>query len=130
MPPERFRRAIEEARDTLAERSTRKHRHGGPNPCPVCPPLRRRPSCGTTHEVPPAGQGDRYSGVLHAELRDAAASTHDSVRRLVVHCGGEVVSIEGTILRARPGLARSDGELLMRRLLVDPAVIPESVGWS
>ena len=69
-------------------------------------------------------------GVLHAELRDAAASTHDSVRRLVVHCGGEVVSIEGTILRARPGLARFDGELLMRHLLVDPAVIPESVGWS
>jgi len=33
---DRFRRAIEEVWDTLAERGTRKHWHGGPDPCPVC----------------------------------------------------------------------------------------------
>jgi Loader and inhibitor of phage G40P len=34
--PERWRAAVELARNTLAERNTRKHWHGGPDPCPVC----------------------------------------------------------------------------------------------
>lgn len=70
------------------------------------------------------------TGVLTAELRDANPHTHDSVRRLVEQCGGEVVSIGGTHLKARPGLTRSAGELLMRHVQKDPAVIPESVGRS
>ncbi|MGH9251422.1 MAG: hypothetical protein ACRD0W_18150 [Acidimicrobiales bacterium] len=44
-----------------------------------------------------------YSGVLTAELRDDSAATHDAIRRLVVQCGGEVVSLDGTTLRARQG---------------------------
>jgi hypothetical protein len=71
-----------------------------------------------------------YSGVLTAELRDANPHTHDAIRRLVAQCGGQVMSIEGTTLRARPGITRSAGELLMRHLLKDPAVISESVAWG
>jgi hypothetical protein len=43
-----------------------------------------------------------YGGVLKVELRDANPHTHDSVRRLVEHVGGEVVSVDGTTLTARP----------------------------
>jgi hypothetical protein len=43
-----------------------------------------------------------YSGVLTAELRDASEGTHDAIRRLVEQCGGEVLSINGTTLKARP----------------------------
>jgi hypothetical protein len=43
---------------------------------------------------------------------------------------GQLVSIEGTTLKARPAPTRSGGELLMRHLQVDPLVIPESVRWS
>ncbi len=71
-----------------------------------------------------------YWGTLTAELRDANPHTHDSVRRLVEHVGGEVVSVNGTRLVARPAPAHSGGELLMRHLQVDPLVVPESVGWS
>ena len=71
-----------------------------------------------------------YSGVLTAELRDANPHTHDAIRRLVAQCGGEVVSIEGTALRARPGIAHSAGELLMRHVQKDPAVVSESVAWG
>jgi hypothetical protein len=69
-----------------------------------------------------------YSGTLTAELRDASAGTHDSVRRLVVQLGGEVVSVNGTTLKARPGITRSSGELLMRTVQADPLVL--SVSWS
>jgi hypothetical protein len=71
-----------------------------------------------------------YEGVLRAELRDDAAHTHDAVRRLVEHFDGEVVSVSGTRLEARPAPARSAGELLMRHLQADPNVVPESVAWS
>lgn len=71
-----------------------------------------------------------YRGVLSAELRDANPHTHDAVRRLVEHVGGEVVSVSGTQLVARPAPTNSGGELLMRHLPADPNVIPESVGWS
>lgn len=71
-----------------------------------------------------------YTGVLTAELRDANPHTHDAIRRLVAQCGGEMLSIEGTTLKARPAPTRSGGELLMRHLQVDPLVIPESVGWT
>jgi hypothetical protein len=71
-----------------------------------------------------------YWGTLSAELRDDADSTRDAVARLVACYGGEVVSIDGTHLKASPGLDRSAGELLMRHLQGDPHVIPESVGWS
>jgi hypothetical protein len=70
-----------------------------------------------------------YRGVLSAELRDANPHTHDSVRRLVEHVGGEVLSIEGTTLKARPGITHSAGELLMRHIQKDPAVVSESVAW-
>jgi ribosomal protein L37AE/L43A len=39
---ERFAKAVDAAWAALAERGTKKHRHGGPDPCPVCgggPPL-------------------------------------------------------------------------------------------
>lgn len=68
--------------------------------------------------------------MLIAELRDTNPHTHDAIRRLVMQCGGQVVSIEGTTLKARPAPTRSGGELLMRHLQVDPLVIPESVRWS
>jgi hypothetical protein len=71
-----------------------------------------------------------YRGTLTAELRDANPHTHDSVRRLVEHLGGEVVTISGSTLTARPGPERSAGELLMRHLQADPHVVPESGGWS
>ena len=71
-----------------------------------------------------------YTGVLTAELRDANPHTHDAIRRLVDQCRGEVLSIEGSALRARPGIGRSDGELLMRHVLKDPAVVSESVAWG
>jgi len=71
-----------------------------------------------------------YAGTLTAELRDANPHTHDSIRRLVEYVGGEVVSIAGTTLVARPAPNRSGGELLMGHLQVDPLVIPETVGWS
>jgi hypothetical protein len=71
-----------------------------------------------------------YGGTLTAELRDANPHTHDSVRRLVEHVGGEVVSVSGTTLTARPAPTGSGGELLMRHLQADPNVVPESVGWS
>jgi hypothetical protein len=71
-----------------------------------------------------------YGGVLAAELRDANPHTHDAIQRLVVYCGGEVVSINGTTLVARPAPTNSGGELLMRHVLKDPAVIPETVAWS
>jgi hypothetical protein len=67
--------------------------------------------------------------VLTAELRDANPHLVDSVRGLVEHCGGEVVSVSGTTLVARPAPTRSGGELLMRHLQADPNVIPESVAW-
>jgi hypothetical protein len=71
-----------------------------------------------------------YSGVLTAELRDASEGTHDAIRRLVEQCGGEVLSIGGTTLKAQPGPAVFAGEHLMRHVQADPAVIPESVGWG
>jgi hypothetical protein len=46
------------------------------------------------------------------------------------YCGGEVVSINGTTLVARRAPTNSGGELLMRHVLKDPAVIPETVAWS
>jgi hypothetical protein len=70
-----------------------------------------------------------YWGTLTAELRDANPHTHDAMRRLVEHVGGEVVSVSGTKLVARPAPTRSGGEQLMRHLQVDPLVIPESVSW-
>jgi hypothetical protein len=71
-----------------------------------------------------------YRSTLTAELRDANPHTHDAVRRLVEHVGGEVVSVDGTTLAARPAPTRSGGELLMRHLQADPNVIPESVVWT
>ena len=71
-----------------------------------------------------------YRGVLTAELRDANPHTHDSVRRLVEHLGGEVVSDSGTTLTARSAPTRSGGELLMRHVQADPNVVPASVGWT
>jgi hypothetical protein len=69
-------------------------------------------------------------GVLTAELRDASEGTHDSVRGLVQHVGGEVISLGGTTLKARPAATRSGGELLMRHVQADPLIIAESVSWS
>lgn len=71
-----------------------------------------------------------YTGVLTVELRDANPHLIDSVKRLVEHVGGEMVSVSGTTLRARPAPTHSGGELLMRHLQADPNVIPESVGWT
>jgi hypothetical protein len=68
--------------------------------------------------------------MLTAELRNNNPHLVDSVTGLVEHCGGEVVSVSGTTLVARPAPARSGGELLMRHLQADPNVVPESVGWS
>jgi hypothetical protein len=68
--------------------------------------------------------------VLTAELRDADEGTHDAIRRLVEQCGGDVVRIEGTTLEVRPGITHSAGELLMRYVQKDPAVITESVAWT
>jgi hypothetical protein len=70
------------------------------------------------------------SGLLTAELRDASESTHDAIRRLVEQCGGEVLSINGTTVKARPGPATFSGEHLMRHVQADPAVISESVRWT
>ena len=67
---------------------------------------------------------------LTAELRNDSPNLVASVRGLVEHCGGEVVSVKGTTLKARPDPTRSGGELLMRHLQADPNVVPESVGWS
>lgn len=70
-----------------------------------------------------------YSGTLTVELRDKADSTIDATR-LVEYLGGEVISLSGTTLTARPGPDRFSGERLMRHVQADPHVIPESVGWG
>jgi hypothetical protein len=71
-----------------------------------------------------------YSGVLTAELRDANPHTHDAIRRLVEQCGGQVISLDGTTLRASPGPETSAGEHLMLTVAKDPAVVTESVAWK
>lgn len=70
-----------------------------------------------------------YGGTLRVELRNDNPNLIASVRGLVEHCGGQVASVNGTTLTARPAPTSSGGELLMRHLQADPNVIPESVAW-
>lgn len=68
--PECFAQIVGGVRDQLAQRATRRHWHAGPDPCPVCHPLRRCPSCGTTHEPAAVGQGtSRQAQIIDLQQR-------------------------------------------------------------
>jgi len=80
--PDRFRESVEGVWDALAERGTRKHWHGGPDPCPVCPPLRCCPSCGTTHDPSPASHGHKAQ-VIDLQQRLAERRRRLDVREVI-----------------------------------------------